>query len=187
VRLHPRTTCHNSRHWSPLPQDFYEEEHTEILARAVWARKRPSLPWLFGSALSFAVGVALTMSANTTMMRAAILTDAATVADLLRSEFKLGIAPGEVIELFQLHADGRGRAADRTASRAAALAARQVTERSRCNHPALPLLPVLPPAAETHVSSTGQIERTRPPWGIAPHHLSGFRTSRPRYHRAHRR
>lgn len=124
-------------------QDFYEEEHTEILARAMWARKRPSVPWLFGAALSFTVGIALTMSArrathirehetalalqraaaeigrrvdavahaahqradgvaNTAMMRAAILTDAATVADLLRSEFKLGIAPGEVIELFQL-------------------------------------------------------------------------------------
>jgi hypothetical protein len=40
--------------------------------------------------------------ASTPMMRAAILTDAATVADLMRNEFKLTIAPGEVIELFQL-------------------------------------------------------------------------------------
>jgi len=124
-------------------QDFYEEEHTDILARVMWARKRPGTPWLFGAALSLTVGVVLTMSArrathmrehetvlalaheaaeigrvvdaaaraahqradriaNTAMMRAAILTDAATVADLLRSEFKLSAAPGDVLELFQL-------------------------------------------------------------------------------------
>lgn len=124
-------------------QDFYEEEHTDILPRVVWARKRPSLPWLFGAALTLSTAVTLTLTsrhamharerdrtraleheaaaigravdlavrtahqradriASTPMLRAAILTDAATVADLMRSEFKLMIAPGEVIELFQL-------------------------------------------------------------------------------------
>ncbi|HEX7843787.1 MAG TPA: hypothetical protein VF469_40210 [Kofleriaceae bacterium] len=142
-RSRVRISCDTGISQVGAMQDFYEEEHTEILARVVWARKRPCLPWLFGAGLSFAVGVALTMSArrathirehetalaiehgaaeigraidaaarsahqrvdrvaNTAMMRAAILTDAATVADLLRSEFKLGIAPGEIIELFQL-------------------------------------------------------------------------------------
>jgi hypothetical protein len=37
------------------------------------------------------------------MMRAAILTDAATVADMMSSEFKLQLAAGEVVELFQIH------------------------------------------------------------------------------------
>lgn len=41
--------------------------------------------------------------ANTAMMRAAILTDAATVADMMQSEFRLELAAGEAVELFQIH------------------------------------------------------------------------------------
>lgn len=128
-------------------QDLFEEEHTEVLARAVWTRRRPSLRWLGGAAMWFTAAIAITMCAphsthtlapatitaleheatelgltidaavraarqraqgvaNTPMMRAAILTDAATVADMMKSEFKFQLAPGEVIELFQIH-DGQ--------------------------------------------------------------------------------
>jgi hypothetical protein len=128
-------------------QDRFEEEHTEVLARAVWTRRRPSLRWLGGAAMWFTVAIAITVCAphsthtlapatitaleheatelgltidaaaraarqraqgvaNTPMMRAAILTDAATVADMMRSEFKFQLAPGEVVELFQIH-DGQ--------------------------------------------------------------------------------
>jgi hypothetical protein len=41
--------------------------------------------------------------AGTAMIRAAILTDAATVADMMKSEFKLELKQGEVVELFQVH------------------------------------------------------------------------------------
>jgi hypothetical protein len=121
----------------------FEEEHTEVLARVVWARKRPSLLWLVGAGLAFTAAVAITALAahaarsdqraaslalereaaeigraidatlhaahdradsiaSTPMLRAAVLTDAATVADLLTSELKLDLAPGEVAELFQI-------------------------------------------------------------------------------------
>jgi hypothetical protein len=122
--------------------EFYEEEHTEVLARVVWARRRPSMLWLGGAALSFTVAFAITLLApspaglhgaamqalqheadeigravdaasraahkradsiaSTAMIRAAILTDAATVADVMASEYKLALAPGEVVELFQI-------------------------------------------------------------------------------------
>lgn len=128
-------------------QDLFEEEHTEVLSRAVWTRRRPSLRWLGGAAMWFTAAIAITVCAphsthtlapatitaleheatelgltidaaaraarqraqgvaNTPMMRAAILTDAATVADVMRSEFKFQLAPGEVVELFQIH-DGQ--------------------------------------------------------------------------------
>ena len=123
--------------------EIFEEEHTEILARVAWARKRPSLWWLVGAALSFTVAVVITVFAqathlierattlaledeaaeigrivddaaraaqqraegiaNTALMRAAILTDAATVADVMKSELNLALAPGEAVELFQIH------------------------------------------------------------------------------------
>lgn len=123
--------------------EFYEEEHTEVLARVVWARRRPSLLWLGGAALSFAIALAITLFAPgapcelrgealqalqreateigrtvdaaalaahrradtiaaSATIRAAILTDAATVADVMSSEFKLALASGEVVELFQI-------------------------------------------------------------------------------------
>lgn len=121
----------------------FPEEHTEVLARVVWARKRPSLWWLIAAGLSFMISGAVTVLAmqvarsheratalalereateigrtvdaaaraarqradsiaSTPMMRAAVLTDAATVADMMRSEYKLELAPGEVAELFQI-------------------------------------------------------------------------------------
>ncbi|HEX3473672.1 MAG TPA: hypothetical protein VHT91_01460 [Kofleriaceae bacterium] len=127
--------------------ELFEEEHTEVLARAVWMHRRPSQRWLAGAAVWFALAIAITMCAphsthtlapatvaalehqatelgltidaaaraahqraqsvaNTPMMRAAILTDAATVADVMKSEFRFQLAPGEVIELFQIH-DGQ--------------------------------------------------------------------------------
>lgn len=122
-------------------QDFYEEEHTEILARVAWARKRPSMMWLVGAGLSLTVAVAITVFltrplarettlelereavdigraidaaaqaahqradiiANMPLLRAAILTDAATVADVMKNELNLRLAPGEQVELFQVH------------------------------------------------------------------------------------
>ena len=127
--------------------ELFEEEHTEVLSRAVWMHRRPSMRWLAGAAVWFALAIAITLwaphsthtlapatvaalehqaaelgltidaaaraahqraqsVANTPMMRAAILTDAATVADVMKSEFKFQLAPGEVIELFQIH-DGQ--------------------------------------------------------------------------------
>jgi len=126
--------------------ELFEEEHTEVLARAVWTHRRPSMRWLGGAAMWFTSAVAITMCAphsthtlapatvaalnhqaselgltidaavraasqrahgvaNTPMMRAAILTDAATVADVMKSEFKFQLAPGEVVELFQINDD----------------------------------------------------------------------------------
>src|ERR1044071_5497590 len=122
--------------------EFYEEEHTEVLARVVWARRRPSLLWLGGAALSFTIAFAITLLApaspglkgdarqalqreaaeigravdeaaraahqransiaGTAMIRAAILTDAATVADVMASEYKLALAQGGAAELFQI-------------------------------------------------------------------------------------
>lgn len=128
-----------------MPQfpEFYEEEHTEVLARVAWARRRPSMLWIGGAGLWFTIAFAITLIesparglssdtrqalhhevaeigravdgaaraahqradriAGTSMIRAAILTDAATVADVMASEFKLSLAQGEVIELFQIH------------------------------------------------------------------------------------
>lgn len=124
----------------------FEEEHTEVLARAVWTHRRPSMRWLGGAAMWFAFAAAITVCAphsthtlapatvaalehqaselgltidaaaraasqrahgvaNTPMLRAAILTDAATVADVMKSEFKFQLAPGEVVELFQINDD----------------------------------------------------------------------------------
>jgi hypothetical protein len=128
-------------------QELFEEEHTEVLARAVWTHRRPSLRWVGGAAMWFTAAIAITMCAphsthtlapatvialehqaselgltidaavraahqraqsvaDTPMMRAAILTDAATVADVMKNEFKFQLAPGEVVELFQIH-DGQ--------------------------------------------------------------------------------
>jgi hypothetical protein len=130
-----------------MQEPFEEEEHTEVLARAVWMHRRPSMRWLGGAAMWFTSAIAITMCAprsthtlapatvaalehqaaelgltidaaaraahqraqsvaNTPMMRAAILTDAATVADVMKNEFKFELAPGEVVELFQVH-DGQ--------------------------------------------------------------------------------
>jgi hypothetical protein len=127
--------------------ELFEEEHTEVLARAVWMHRRPSMRWLGGAAMWFTSAIAIAMCAphsthtlapatvaalehqaaelgltidaavraahrraqsvaNTPMMRAAILTDAATVADMMKSEFNFQLAPGEVVELFQVH-DGQ--------------------------------------------------------------------------------
>ena len=127
--------------------ELFEEEHTEVLSRAVWMHRRPSKQWLAGAAMWFALAIAITLwaphsthtlapatvaalehqaaelgltidaaaraahqraqsVADTPMMRAAILTDAATVADVMKSEFKFQLAPSEVIELFQIH-DGQ--------------------------------------------------------------------------------
>src|SRR6185295_6457558 len=102
----------------------FEEEHTEVLARVVWARKRPSLLWLVGAGISFMTAIGATAlsaqlarsdlraaaaalereaieigrtvdaavraahdradsMARAPMLRAAVLTDAATVADLM--------------------------------------------------------------------------------------------------------
>jgi len=124
--------------------DEFGEEHTEVLERAVWPHRRPSVRWLGGGAMWFVLAIAITMCAphsthtldpatipalehqadelgltidaaaraahqraqgvaSTPMMRAAILTDAATVADVMKSEFKFQLAPGEVVELFQIH------------------------------------------------------------------------------------
>jgi hypothetical protein len=124
--------------------ELFEEEHTEVLSRAVWMHRRPSMRWLGGAAMWFTSAIAITMwaphsthmlapatvtalehqaaelgltidaaaraahqraqsVANTPMMRAAILTDAATVADVMKSEFRFELAPGEVVELFQVH------------------------------------------------------------------------------------
>ncbi|HEU4734781.1 MAG TPA: hypothetical protein VFT22_43115 [Kofleriaceae bacterium] len=125
-------------------QDFFEEEHTEILARVAWARKRPSMMWLVGAGLSLTVAVAITLFqtrpferevtlelerdavdigraidaaaeaahqrasiiAHMPILRAAILTDAATVADVMKNELDLRLAPGERVELLQVH-DGK--------------------------------------------------------------------------------
>jgi hypothetical protein len=130
-----------------MPELFEEEEHTDVLARAVWTHRRPSMRWLGGAAMWFTSAIAITVCAphsthtlapataaalnhqaaelgltidaaaraahqraqsvaDTPMMRAAILTDAATVADVMKNEFKFQLAPGEVVELFQLH-DGQ--------------------------------------------------------------------------------
>jgi hypothetical protein len=127
--------------------ELFEEEHTEVLSRAVWTHRRPSLRWLGGAAMWFTSAIAITMwaphsthtlapatvaaleqqaaelgltidaaaraarqrvqsMASTPMMRAAILTDAATVADLMKSELTFPLAPGEVFELLQVH-DGK--------------------------------------------------------------------------------
>lgn len=127
--------------------DLFEEEHTEVLARAVWTHRRPSMRWLGGAAMWFTLAIAITVCAphsthtlapatvaalehqaaeigltidaathaarqraqsvaSNSMMRAAILTDAATVADVMKSEVKFQLAPGEVVELFQIH-DGQ--------------------------------------------------------------------------------
>jgi hypothetical protein len=123
-------------------QDFYEEEHTEILARVAWARRRPSMMWLVGAGGSLTVAVAITLFAtrpierettlelerdasdigravdaaaqaahqradiiaNMPILRAAILTDAMTAADVMRNELDLRLIPGEVVELSQIHA-----------------------------------------------------------------------------------
>ncbi len=125
----------------------FEDEHTEVLARAVWTHRRPSMRWLGGAAMWFTSAIAITLCAphsthtlapatvvalghqagelgltidaavraarqraqsvaHAPMMRAAILTDAATVADVMNNEFKFQLAPGEVVELFQIH-DGQ--------------------------------------------------------------------------------
>jgi len=124
-------------------QDLCEEEHTEILARVVDGRRRPSVLWLIGAGLAFAVAAVITAFGQTThavspatmqalereaseighavdaaagaahrradgvastaMVRAAVLTDAATVADVMHSELELGLAPGEIVELHQIH------------------------------------------------------------------------------------
>src|SRR3954469_5610337 len=109
--------------------ELIEDEHTEVLARAVWTHRRPSMRWPGGAAMWFAAAIAITVCAphsthtlapatvaalehqaaelgltidaavrvasqraqsvaNTPMMRAAILTDAATVADVMKSELK---------------------------------------------------------------------------------------------------
>ncbi|HEX8110723.1 MAG TPA: hypothetical protein VF516_23490 [Kofleriaceae bacterium] len=127
--------------------ELFEEEHTEVLSRAVWTHRRPSMRWLGGAAMWFTAAIAITLCAphsthtlapatvvalehqagelgltidaavraahqraqsvaNTPMMRAAILTDAVTVADVMKSELKFQLAPGEVVELFQIH-DGQ--------------------------------------------------------------------------------
>jgi len=127
--------------------ELFEEEHTEVLARAVWTHRRPSMRWLGGAAMWFTSAIAITLCAphsthtlapatiaalehqatelgltidaaisaarqraqgvaSTSMMRAAILTDAATVADVMKSELKFQLAPGEVVELFQIN-DGQ--------------------------------------------------------------------------------
>lgn len=127
--------------------ELFEDEHTEVLSRAVWMHRRPSMRWLGGAAMWFTSAIAITMCAphsthmlapatvaalkhqaaelgltidaaaraahqraqgvaSTSMMRAAILTDAATVADVMKSEFKFQLYPGEVVELFQVH-DGQ--------------------------------------------------------------------------------
>ena len=149
--------------------ELFEEEHTEVLARAVWTHRRPSLRWLAGAAMWFALAIAITMCAphsthtlapatvaalehqatelgltidaaaraahqraqsvaNTPMMRAAILTDAATVADMMKSEFRFQLAPGEVIELFQIH-DGQIDTLIRMPDTAAALPRPKIEER----------------------------------------------------------
>lgn len=43
--------------------------------------------------------------AGTPVLEAGILTDAATVADIVKTEYRLKTRPGETLELFQLHAD----------------------------------------------------------------------------------
>ena len=128
-------------------QELFESEHTEVLARIVWARKRPSFAWLIIAAFTFAGAVAITVLAPAPVetverdtlksldaiavdlgknvdatataaharvgklaeagaMRAAILTDAATVADVLHDELKISLATGEALEVFQVH-DGK--------------------------------------------------------------------------------
>jgi hypothetical protein len=127
--------------------ELFEEEHTEVLARAVWTHRRPSMRWLGGAAMWFTAAIAITMCAphsthtlapttvvalehqagelgltidaavraarqrakgvaGTQMIRAAVLTDAATAADVMQNELKFQLAPGEVVELFQVH-DGQ--------------------------------------------------------------------------------
>src|SRR5262245_43727519 len=76
--------------------EFYEEEHTEVLARVVWARRRPSMLWLCGAVLSFAVALAITLFAPPS-----------------RGELR-----GEALQTLQREATEIGRAVD-----AAALAA----------------------------------------------------------------
>lgn len=141
--------------------ELFEEEHTEVLARAVWTHRRPSMLWIGGAAMWFTAAIAITMCAphsthtlapatvvalehqaselgltidaavraarqraqsvtQTPMMRAAVLTDAATVADVMKNEFKFQLAPGEVVELFQVH-DGQIDTLIRMPATAAAL------------------------------------------------------------------
>jgi len=143
-----------------MQQDLFESEHTEVLARVVWARKRPSLAWLLVAALTFAGAVAITLLAprpesverstiksinaiavelgkavdataaaaharvgklaEANVMRAAILTDAATVADVLHDELKVSMASGEALEVFQVH-DGKTQSLIRMPSTGASL------------------------------------------------------------------
>jgi hypothetical protein len=144
-----------------MMHDLFESEHTEVLARVVWARKRPSFAWLIIAALTFAGAVAITLLApapvetverttiksldtvaaelgttvdtaaaaaharinklaQANVMRAAILTDAATVADVMHDELKITLATGEELEVFQVH-DGKTQSLIRMPTAAASL------------------------------------------------------------------
>jgi hypothetical protein len=141
--------------------ELFESEHTEVLARVVWARKRPSLAWLVVAALLLGGAIAITFLApppvdvverttvkgieaialelgkavdatataaharadklaDTPAMRAGILTDAATMSDVLKDELKVVLAPNEKLEVFQVH-DATTASLIRIPSTAAAL------------------------------------------------------------------
>jgi len=142
-------------------EELFEGEHTEVLARVTWARRRPSMVWLLCAVIALAAAIAVTLLApagaetvdketvksieavaadlgkavdaaaataharadklaGVPAMRAGILTDAATVADVLRDEMKVALSPGETLEVFQIH-DGKTTSLVRMPQTAAAL------------------------------------------------------------------
>lgn len=126
------------------PRQESWEEHTEIVPRVVYARRRRAVMFLVLAAVAFGVG-ALTLVvphrhrveratldtltadaqqlavvlhaalkqtldraegfAGTPVLEAGILTDAATVADIVATEYRLKTRPGETLELFQVRGD----------------------------------------------------------------------------------
>jgi hypothetical protein len=124
--------------------ELFPQEHTELLDRVAWGKRRGYLGLVTGAMLLFAVaaeimairhcrdpadrpdivtmasaiGTALDASvvagraradqlAADTKVRAGILTDVETVADMVRSEFSFKPLEGETIELFQLNGKNR--------------------------------------------------------------------------------
>ena len=120
------------------------EEHTEIVPRVVFARRRRAVAFLAIAVLALGVAAATLVLphqhrvaqatknalaadaqklgvilhatlkqtkdraegfAGTPVLEAGILTDAATVADIVKTEYRLKTRPGETLELFQVRGD----------------------------------------------------------------------------------
>jgi hypothetical protein len=125
-----------------MPEDW--EEHTEIVPRVVFARRRRAVLFLALAAFAFTLAAASLLIpkqhrveqatkdtitadaqqlgvllhaalkqtldraegfAGTPVLEAGILTDAATVADIVKTEYRLKTRPGETLELFQVRGD----------------------------------------------------------------------------------